>query len=97
MRNSSQLVISQVIKCRGKILITRDMRGPEGILSFKVHSNIQISPKDLRGKYSGANIKIFPFQFQQCSISLQIFPNDPIYKRNSPEIVILDGGIFPPV
>ena len=41
MRNSSQLVISQVSKYRGKILITQDMRGPEGIRSFKVHSNIQ--------------------------------------------------------
>ena len=32
---------AQVSTCRGKILITQDMRGPEGIRSFKVNSNIQ--------------------------------------------------------
>ena len=41
MRNSRQLIISQGSKCRGKILITQDMRGPEGIRSFEVYSNIQ--------------------------------------------------------
>ena len=41
IRNSRQLIISQGSKCCGKILITQDIRGPEGIRSFKVNSNIQ--------------------------------------------------------
>ena len=39
----SGLVSMQESKCCDKILITQGMRGPEGSLSFKVHSNIQNS------------------------------------------------------
>ena len=39
----SGLVSMQESKCCDKILITQGMRGPEGSLLFKVHSNIQNS------------------------------------------------------
>ena len=45
--------MSQVSKCSGKILITQDMRGPEGIRSFKVNSNFQTVQET-----SGVNILV---------------------------------------
>ena len=70
MRNSRQLVISQVSKCRGKILITQDMRGPEGIRSFKVNSNIQTVQETSGVNIPAQILKIVHFNFKNFLVFL---------------------------
>ena len=61
--------MSQVSKCSGKILITQDMRGPEGIRSFKVSSDIQTvqETSGVNSKYYGAILKNCPLSFLKIS------------------------------
>ena len=54
---------AQVSTCRGKILITQDMRGPEGIRSFKVNSIVQTVQKT-----SGVNILAKILKFFQSNL-----------------------------